>query len=153
DASWPRGMRCMRGGMWHERADQRWRAGVSFTRLDGRDNRRGHEPARLLRGEGVSRIASRIRRSEWPLHRNGSRRIQLRSPCLPHGRRHARRPRGQVMTPDFDALRAERNAARDAWVEKMRAEGWELSGMCSLNHRDACYCACAIGGPCEHNWN
>src|SRR6185312_9452694 len=112
-----------------------------------------HNHTRLLRGEGVSRSASRVRRSEWPLHRNGSRRIQLRSPCLPHGRRHARRPRGQVMTPDFDALRAERNAARDAWVEKMRAEGWELSGMCSLNHRDACYCACAIGGPCEHNSN
>lgn len=52
--------------------------------------------------------------------------------------------------PDFEALRAERNAKNAAWVEKMRAEGWEV-GQCSLRHDDACYCACP-DGPCEHDF-
>jgi len=55
--------------------------------------------------------------------------------------------------PDFEALRAERNTARDAWVEKMRAEGWELASFCTNNANDACYCACGSGGPCEHTWD
>jgi hypothetical protein len=52
--------------------------------------------------------------------------------------------------PDFDALRAKRNAAHDAWVQKMQAEGWHAA---RDYNRDACYCACGNGGPCEHNWN
>lgn len=50
---------------------------------------------------------------------------------------------------DFDALRSERNAQHDAFVKKMRAEGWQLS---KEYNREACYCACGSGGPCEHNW-
>lgn len=54
--------------------------------------------------------------------------------------------------PDFEALRAERNARHDAWVQQMRAEGWTVSGICAHNSPDACYCACP-DGPCEHTWD
>jgi hypothetical protein len=58
------------------------------------------------------------------------------------------------MTPDFDALRKERNDKRKAWEEQMRAEGFvPLGSGCAYNRDDACYCACSSGGPCEHNWN
>lgn len=53
---------------------------------------------------------------------------------------------------DFEALRAERNAAIDAFAEKMRADGWEVS-KCALRDKEACYCACGTGGPCEHDWD
>lgn len=52
--------------------------------------------------------------------------------------------------PDFDALRAERNAAHDAAVEQMRVAGWRLTSSYDPN---ACYCACGNGGPCEHKWD
>lgn len=52
--------------------------------------------------------------------------------------------------PDFDALRAERNAAHYAWVKKMQAEGW--IGVTPFNP-NACYCACSSSGPCEHDWD
>jgi hypothetical protein len=57
-----------------------------------------------------------------------------------------------MSTPDFDALRAERNAAMAAFAEEMRADGWDVSE-CALRDSDACYCACGSGGPCEHTWN
>lgn len=53
--------------------------------------------------------------------------------------------------PDFEALRAQRNAQLDAFAEKLRAEGWEVSGCC-LHDKSACYCACP-DGPCEHTWD
>lgn len=56
------------------------------------------------------------------------------------------------LPPDFEALRAERNAAMDAYATKMRAEGFEV-GPCSMRDKDACYCACGTGGPCEHTWD
>jgi hypothetical protein len=56
----------------------------------------------------------------------------------------------ESMMLDFDALRAERNAQHDVFVEKMRAEGWELS---REYDRNACYCACSTGGPCEHTFD
>ena len=54
--------------------------------------------------------------------------------------------------PDFEALRAERNAAIDAFAEKMRAAGFDI-GQCQLRDKEACYCACSNGGPCEHKWD
>lgn len=56
-----------------------------------------------------------------------------------------------MSAPDFEALRAERNTAIEAFAEKMRAEGWEV-GSCALREKDACYCDCGSGGPCEHDW-
>lgn len=53
---------------------------------------------------------------------------------------------------DFDKLRAERNARHAAFIEQMRAEGYEPVGGCTLHDPDACYCACPQG-PCEHKWN
>ena len=55
--------------------------------------------------------------------------------------------------PDFEALRAERNARTAEWLEKMRKEGWEISGACALSDPKACYCACGSGGPCEHKFD
>lgn len=52
--------------------------------------------------------------------------------------------------PDFEALRAERNAAHEAWVQKMQAEGWNITG-CG-HDPNACYCDCP-DGPCEHSWD
>ena len=54
--------------------------------------------------------------------------------------------------PDFDVLRAERNRQIDEFFADMKAEGWDVSP-CSLRDKDACYCACGSGGPCEHDWN
>ena len=56
--------------------------------------------------------------------------------------------------PDFEALRAARNASVRAQVEKICAEhGWAV-GEVTCSHNDhACYCDCANGGPCEHNWD
>lgn len=53
--------------------------------------------------------------------------------------------------PDFEALRAERNAALDKFREEMAAQGWTVSG-CAQHDKDACYCACPLG-PCEHKWD
>lgn len=53
---------------------------------------------------------------------------------------------------DFESLRAERNKRMDEFAAKMKDEGWEVSS-CTLRDKDACYCACGQGGPCEHEWN
>lgn len=58
-------------------------------------------------------------------------------------------------TPEeFAELRRKRNEAVRIWIEKIvTEEGWKLSET-SNNHNDhACYCDCAGGGPCEHEWN
>lgn len=56
--------------------------------------------------------------------------------------------------PDFAALRAARNAAIEAEMQR-QAEDWGVplqSMLCSFNPA-ACYCACTSGGPCEHDWD
>lgn len=55
--------------------------------------------------------------------------------------------------PDFEALRAARNAATDAWLEEMKAQGFTAVSTCALHDRNACYCDCANHGPCEHDWS
>lgn len=57
-----------------------------------------------------------------------------------------------MTTHDFDALRAERNKQMDEFTAKMKAEGWDFSS-CDLRDKNACYCACGSGGPCEHDWD
>jgi len=59
---------------------------------------------------------------------------------------------GSAMTPDFDALRAERNSRIDKFLEQVVAEGWRLVRPIRPIDYDACYCACGTGGPCEHDW-
>lgn len=54
--------------------------------------------------------------------------------------------------PDFETLRAERNAATERTVRKLQAEGWLVSP-CAFEDDAACYCACSQGGPCEHAWD
>lgn len=54
---------------------------------------------------------------------------------------------------DFEKLRAERNAAYVAWADDMRKQGWQVSSRLSDAQVNACYCACGMGGPCEHQWN
>lgn len=56
--------------------------------------------------------------------------------------------------PDFDALRARRNAAVQERHQKMADEwGVPLQSLRSNFNPGACYCACATGGPCEHKWD
>lgn len=59
-----------------------------------------------------------------------------------------------MTAPDFDALRAERNAKHAEWVAAMQAEGWSV-GHCAQRDNDACYCTCGVegGGLCEHRWD
>lgn len=56
------------------------------------------------------------------------------------------------MSVDFEKLRAERNAMRRAFLEKMKSEGFELVDHCADSDDSACYCACP-DGPCEHTWD
>lgn len=53
-------------------------------------------------------------------------------------------------SPDFENLRAKRNAQHEAFIEEMRADGWEMT---REYDRNACYCGCGSGGPCEHKWD
>ena len=56
---------------------------------------------------------------------------------------------------DFEALRARRNEALQDVIEAAaRKLGWtpEEGPIESTFDPDACYCACADGGPCEHVW-
>lgn len=56
--------------------------------------------------------------------------------------------------PDFEALRAKRNAAVQAECERMAAEwGVPLQSLRSTFNPAACYCDCVAGGPCEHKWD
>lgn len=55
--------------------------------------------------------------------------------------------------PDFEALRAERNAAINVMIdEAAKSMGWDGPVHSSFDP-NACYCACASGGPCEHDFN
>lgn len=56
------------------------------------------------------------------------------------------------MEPDFEALRAARNAKWDETFAKLRADGWDVVP-CALREKNACYYGCANGGPCEHKWD
>lgn len=55
--------------------------------------------------------------------------------------------------PDFEALRAKRNAAVAAEMKSIADEyGFDLSQCHTSFNPDSCYCACASGGPCEHDF-
>ncbi len=57
-----------------------------------------------------------------------------------------------MTTPDFDALRAARNASVQESMQKMADEyGIPLQSLRSNFNPSACYCACP--GPCEHKWD
>ena len=56
--------------------------------------------------------------------------------------------------PDFEALRARRNAAVQDMHQKMADEyGVPLQSLRSNFNPAKCYCACGTGGPCEHKWD
>ncbi|MCA3109877.1 MAG: hypothetical protein ING91_19260 [Rhodocyclaceae bacterium] len=56
--------------------------------------------------------------------------------------------------PDFDALRAQRNAEVEKQLREFAEKhGWVLKDTRTSFDRNACYCACATGGPCEHQWD
>lgn len=55
---------------------------------------------------------------------------------------------------DFEALRAKRNAAAQARIQRQADEwGVPLSEIHSTFNPSACYCACNTDGPCEHKWD
>lgn len=59
-----------------------------------------------------------------------------------------------MSAPDFEALRAERNARATAFRQKLADEwGVPLQSLSTTHDPDACYCACGTGGPCEHKWD
>lgn len=59
--------------------------------------------------------------------------------------------------PDFEALRADRNARVQAQMQKLADEhGIPLQSLRSNFNPNACYCACGHGEPpylCEHKWD
>lgn len=56
--------------------------------------------------------------------------------------------------PDFEQLRAERNALARKLIEAFAAEaGVPVSKVRTTFNPSACYCTCGIGGPCEHQWD
>ena len=56
--------------------------------------------------------------------------------------------------PDFEALRAERNRKTMEAHQRLADElGVPLQTLRSNHNPNACYCACARGGPCEHKWD
>lgn len=58
----------------------------------------------------------------------------------------------KLETPDFDALRAKRNAEIQENVEQMcRDCGWDPAKVEHGFNPDSCYCACPEG-PCEHDF-
>ncbi len=59
-----------------------------------------------------------------------------------------------MTSPDFEALRAERNAAQQELLKAFAArESVPLQSVRSTFNPHACYCACASRGPCEHKWD
>ena len=56
-----------------------------------------------------------------------------------------------MSTPDFEALRAKRNAETEALYTRLEEE----YDMEPLHKPDPnrCFCACSTGGPCEHKWD
>lgn len=58
------------------------------------------------------------------------------------------------MSIDFEALRAKRNQSVLEMHEKMAEDyGIPLQSLRSNFNKNACYCACGTGGPCEHKWD
>lgn len=56
--------------------------------------------------------------------------------------------------PDFERLRAERDAALREFVQKFAAEhGVPITSIRMHVSPGGCYCACGSGGPCEHKWD
>lgn len=55
--------------------------------------------------------------------------------------------------PDFAKLRAERDAALSSVIDRV-AQEWVTTPDKLHVHVSphGCYCACASGGPCEHEW-
>lgn len=57
-------------------------------------------------------------------------------------------------SPDFDALRADRNRRMTELHQRIAdEEGVPLQSLRSTFNPNACYCACGHGGPCEHSWD
>lgn len=58
-------------------------------------------------------------------------------------------------TPEeFAELRRKRNESVRTGIEKFAKEhGVEPSGVICSHNDNACYCDCAGGGPCEHEWD
>lgn len=57
-------------------------------------------------------------------------------------------------TPDFEALRAKRNAAVQAEFQRVADEwGVPLQSLRSTFNPASCYCNCVEDGPCEHEWD
>jgi len=57
-------------------------------------------------------------------------------------------------TPDFEALRAQRNVAVAAAHQRFAdEEGVPLQSLRSTFNPASCYCACGSNGPCEHKWD
>lgn len=55
---------------------------------------------------------------------------------------------------DFEALRAERNrVVRESMKSFADEKQIPLEALSTNYSSDACYCACAAGGPCEHRWD
>lgn len=55
--------------------------------------------------------------------------------------------------PDFEALRAKRNAAVAEMLQSIADKhGFDLSKCHTSFDPNSCYCACAEGGPCEHDF-
>ncbi len=59
-----------------------------------------------------------------------------------------------MTTPDFEALRAARNANVFASFKNIAEEhGVPVETMKTTFNPNSCYCACGTGGPCEHKWD
>lgn len=59
----------------------------------------------------------------------------------------------QDESPDFEALRAERNRRAQASLQRLADEfDVAVESFTSNYDPDACYCACSSRGPCEHKW-
>jgi hypothetical protein len=59
-----------------------------------------------------------------------------------------------LTAPDFEALRAQRNADFKKSVQRIAAQfHCEPEELSSTFNPNACYCACTSGGPCEHRWD
>lgn len=56
--------------------------------------------------------------------------------------------------PDFEKLRRERDEAVQKFLQETADEfGCRVDELRTTYRPDKCYCACASGGPCEHDWN
>jgi hypothetical protein len=54
---------------------------------------------------------------------------------------------------DFEKMREERNAAIKTMIEdEYKRRGWAMEDVRHTFDFNSCYCACASGGPCEHNF-